>query len=69
MAIQDDLEDLKSCIHGNCTGCRFTYASKQCMDYQTDIVEDAILVLGKQKTIIEEYIEKENQKHGRRQKV
>lgn len=69
MAIQDDLEDLKSCIHGNCAGCRFTYASRQCLDYQTDIIEDAILVLDKQKSIIEEYIEKENKQHGRRKKV
>lgn len=68
MAIQNDLEDLKSCIHGNCVGCRFTYGEQKCLDYQTDIIEDAILVLDKQKSIIEEYIEKEHN-NGRRKKV
>ena len=69
MAIQNDLEDLKSCIRGNCAGCRFTYGEQKCLDYQIDIIEDAILVLEKQKSIIEEYIEKENQKNGRHKKV
>ena len=70
MSICSDLEDLKSCIHGRCSSCRFTYGEKKCMDYQLDIIDDAIQILDKQKSIIEDYIRKENKsKHDNRKEV
>ena len=70
MVICSDLEDLKNCIRGRCGACRFTYGSQKCLDYQTDIINDAIQILDKQKSIIEEFIRKENKsKHDSRKEV
>lgn len=64
MAIQDDLEDLKSCIRGNCEKCGFVYGSRKCIDYQTDVIDDAVLELNKQAKVIRELMQEV--KHGRK---
>ena len=62
--IQEDLEDLKQCIVGNCEKCGFVYGSRKCIDYQTDVIDDAVLELNKQAKVIWELMEEV--RHGRK---
>lgn len=67
MVIQQDLEELKDCILGRCEHCQFTYGTDKCTNYQLDIIDDAITVLDKQRSVIQElYQEVKKINHGRK---